>query len=205
MIRLLVLLLVWGSNVVAFEYPALFDVVDVAADDNLHARAEPDPSSFSIGVYAPFARDIEVVRLSKNGRWGQVNYDERSAWVSMRYLKRASPTTGPYPSLTCSGTEPFWSFDLNTSSLSPEAVFQTMEGQPLALTVSQFGASENRTDRTMFVAGPQRTGRYSHIAIVSNEICTDGMSDRTYGLTLDLTIFSDGPSRLLSGCCSVMP
>ena len=36
------------------------------------------------------------------------------------------------------------------------------------------------------------------------QICSDGMSDRLFGLSATLVIHGDQP-RMLSGCCSIAP
>ncbi len=35
--------------------------------------------------------------------------------------------------------------------------------------------------------------------------CSDGMSDREYGLRLDLLLGTSDERTLLSGCCSIQP
>ena len=36
------------------------------------------------------------------------------------------------------------------------------------------------------------------------QICSDGMSDRLFGLSATLVIHGDSP-RMLSGCCTIQP
>lgn len=192
---LIVALFVMPFQAVADSFPALYSVVGVRSDDVLNVRAFPDAGASLLGYLEPGARGVEVVGLSDNGRWGQVNMVERAGWVSMRFMKRDA---GPEwfsgaARLSCLGTEPFWS--LSTSLPDARVTFSTPQGdteletRPGALP----GTAFPRTLALPF------SGEAEGIAVVRAESCFDNMSDRAYGLTA-LLYFTDTAAGY-SGCC----
>lgn len=174
------------------HFPSLFDVAGVAADDVLNVRAEPAASAEKVGELAFDARHVEVIRLA--GGWGLVNSGERSGWVSMRFLQ---PQEGGDYALsrfmTCFGTEPFWNLEITQGDMARFSA----PGQGTAhYTVGLLQRSSNRTDRFVLLGGRL-------VAIISRAACNDGMSDRDYGLTVDLLPDVEQGLPLLSGCCSL--
>ncbi len=184
------------------ELPALFRVTDVAGNDVLNVRAEPDAGAELLNALAPDAVHVEVTELSADGRWGRVNMGERSGWASMRYLA-AEP--GPawhelQTPLSCYGTEPFWSFDFQPAGA--KIAFRTMEGAKLDFTADWVAPASGRNGVIgMRLSGQETTG-FSVFRAVS---CNDGMSDRVMGLAVE--VFFSGPDgrRGYSGCCTLAP
>lgn len=195
MIRLLVLLVAMAAGTAQADLPALYRVTGVAQADTLNVRAAPGTSGAVIGTLAPDADGVEVTALSPDGKWAQVNTGEASGWAALRFLQRVSGT--PFPlRATCFGTEPFWSLELGE-----EAVFDQMSGVEFRFDRAADLRSANRTDRTAILAdGP--LGRLT--GTVSAQACSDGMSDRAYGLSIDAVLdFRTGGPRLISGCCTL--
>jgi uncharacterized membrane protein len=148
------------------------------------------------------AKDIEVIEADSGQRWGRINIGEGTGWVSLAYLSRQpDDRTGAMPAIrSCHGTEPFWSLSLDGAG---GARFTTPDSEPRTGAVLSRQSSLNRADRHGFSA---RLGEAEVTAIVAQSLCSDGMSDRAFGLTIDLVL--DGgsqDSRLLSGCCSLLP
>lgn len=194
MIRIFLLLLItMSAPVFAQSLPSLFDVTGVAADDVLNIRQEPDASAAKVGALLPDAKDVEVVDLSTDGKWGLVSTGERSGWVSMRFLE-PNPVNEDYiftRALVCSGTEPFWSLGIIQGQ---QAVYATPDSGAETYPAGLVNTAEGRTDRFLLGMGERLT------AVIRREQCSDGMSDRVFGLDIDLVI--DG-SQLYSGCCSL--
>jgi len=193
-------LLLLASAALAQSLPALYDVTGVSRDDTLNLRAGPSIGFQVIGKLQPGATGIEVVDTDSSGDWGLINIGERPGWVALRYLVRApgQPAQGPPRNLSCSGTEPFWSFGLapdrsaSLTRLDGEIAFDNV----LAVT------SENRPDRhALFADG----GDIVVTAMVGRNLCSDAMSERAYGLGIDLLITEETGVRVYSGCCSVAP
>jgi len=180
--------------------PALHDVTGVAPDDVLNIRAEPRASSPIIGVLAPFAEGIEVVATNEAGTWGRVNYGEASGWASMRYL-RARPIAfseaGLPVGLACFGTEPFWSLSHDGSSL----IHQRMGGGPLEFDTFEALATGIPDDLTRAISA--RAGSVTASAFVYPATCSDGMSDRVYGLAVGLVLDGPAGAELRTGCCTL--
>lgn len=197
MIRLLALIL-WLIPLAlrAEEYPALHDVVGVAGNDVLNIRAAPDAGSAIIGTLAPTATGVEVVAVEDS--WAVVNAEDGSGYAALRFLARSD---APYWSaletpLTCLGTEPFWSLEIDPAG--NETRFQTPE-DPTA-RIAPLGARWPALPWSASAA----VGLPDGLAVLTPADCSDGMSDRRYGIAVD--IFLTGPERTrLSGCCRLQP
>ena len=201
MIRSLVLAALLCAPIAASaqDLPALFSVTDVANDDVLNIRTAPSAQSQIIGEYAPHATGIEVIARSENGRWGLVNVEEGTGWTSLRFLSEEPGQTMPPAAYTCLGTEPFWSFDV----ASPNVTWSDFNVDGASLLVDWTGTGM-RPDRFAIRALGDLT---LLTASVRREICSDGMSDRTYGFSVDAIV--DQPGELqpifVSGCCALSP
>lgn len=181
--------------------PALYSVTNVAPDDVLNIRELPQASAEIVGSFTPDQAGIEVVALSNDSKWGQVNVDERAGWVSLRYLAR-DPGQGwghmPWP-LDCYGTEPFWGLFTDGEN---ELVLQHMDEHTSRFLITMTTGVTGRSDR-FWIRGED--GHGEALLTVRRQECYDGMSDRAYGLELDVLIdHTDGPYAL-SGCCSITP
>ena len=197
----LALVMLAGPALATPEYilPTLFDVTGVKADDVLNIRAEPHADAEIIGTLAPDATNIEVVEENFPGRssWSRVNTGERSGWVSSNYLTPHFDVwkQDELPAfLRCFGTEPFWNV--------------TAESGNLILNTPDAG-DDTRPIQSVLVSGyylePRRAVLASDMTLTATpEICSDGMSDRVYGMDAMLILHGEEP-RLLSGCCSIQP
>lgn len=176
-------------------FPALYDVKGLAADDNLNVREAPNAGSIVISSFPPMSKNIEVITMNDAETWGLVNIDGRSGWVSMRYMARhPGQYAGNVPALTyCHGTEPFWGLEFTDGGVSFSSPENT--GPMVPFTALR---SANRIDRfALFATG--MTG------VVIEQRCSDGMSDFTYGLSVELLAPLYGDMKLLSGCCTIQP
>lgn len=187
-----------GPALATQEYilPSLFDVSGVAANDVLNIRAEPNAGAAIIGALAPDATAIEVVEERRG--WARVNAAEGSGWVSARYLSYRTDVwqEGELPAaFRCLGTEPFWD--------------AKVEGGDLVLRSPEDRAGDRRAVQAVLDTGvfrdPARVLVARDMTLFSHpQICSDGMSDRLFGLSATLVIHGDSP-RMLSGCCTIQP
>ena len=198
-IALFVLLLgLFPTTAAAQDFPALFRVTGVASDDVLNIRAEPNARAAIIGRFAPDARGIEVIGLAPNGGWGLVNAGEQTGWSSMRYLtrERADSWREGRQALRCFGTEPFWNMPIFLPSHRAE--FHSLGDGGFEL-VTEAGALPS-TAYPPTLAIPF-SGSRDGMAVVRTAVCSDGMSDRLYGL--ETQIYWRGDTEGLSGCCTL--
>jgi uncharacterized membrane protein len=177
-------------------WPAIHDVTGVGLDDMLNIRERPDASSPIVGQLAPDAT-VEVIRPNDRQTWGVVNAGERSGWVSLRYLeRRPGQWDGAYPEVAaCFGTEPFWTLRRDGEALT----YITPETSE-SLTIVARAGSLNRRDSFHMIAegdgGPA-------VALLRTETCSDGMSDREFGISVQLLLGLGVETRQLSGCCTL--
>ncbi|RMD46852.1 MAG: peptide-binding protein [Alphaproteobacteria bacterium] len=180
--------------------PELFDVVDVEPGDVLNIREAPSAKSAIIGTLPPDARRIEVVGTDPTHRWGLIDAGGRAGWVSMRYLTpRAGRDPRRFPEhLVCHGTEPFWTLEFGAGGT---VALETPEGTPRLYRLSWAEPSANIGLAAWGASFDDASGRAS--AVIRRGLCSDGMSDRPFGLAIDW-IAEDAPGRrLYSGCCSL--
>lgn len=180
--------------------PTLYDVTGVRANDVLNIRAMPDASSSILSELPHDAKGVEVVD-TRSG-WARVNTFERSGWVSMRYLRERPDVwrKGEVPpTLNCLGTEPFWSLRQVGSAL----VYETPEqSRPLQRRVILDNPA--RRDPARAVIAGDDAGRLT--VVLHPGQCTDGMSDRVFGLSATLLFEGAGQaSRMENGCCRITP
>ncbi|UWQ24782.1 SH3 domain-containing protein [Leisingera aquaemixtae] len=194
----------------AQEFPALYSVAGVSADDVLNIRSAPSASAEIIGTLAPDQAGVEVVAADGSGTWGLVNSGERSGWAALRFLTqdpRDDWRKRQKQALNCFGTEPFWSLALDetpnlTTPGGPEMPFVLLAREP----------GSNHSGKSGFHAVRQGDGNVSHTEPVAlsgtltAQQCSDGMSDRTYGISIDLLqLRGAGQLDVLTGCCSLVP
>ena len=176
---------------VAEPFPALYRVVDVAADDALNVRRKARDGSDLIGSFAP-GETVEVMGVSSDGGWGRVNAGEVSGWAALRFLERLPNQDDRLPALgSCYGTEPFWNL-----SLDPDVPSFSTPADDLPIEPPRYRQSSNRIDRFAIFSASEHGDIH---AIVARQECTDGMSDRVFGLGIDV-IYLDA---VLSGCCTL--
>jgi len=183
--------------------PALFDVTGVASDDTLNIRQTPSGKAAKIGALSPFARNIEVTAVNDSGTWGRINHAEGNGWVSLRYLRRQHDIAwrdAPH-GLSCFGTEPFWAANLTADRQSFR--FQFFDDPVLDMAVDWRASPENRgTGVFGFAASHYEATAF---ATLRRATCSDGMSDRLYGLGTEVFITQYGQTRAYQGCCSLSP
>jgi uncharacterized membrane protein len=183
----------------ADNLPALFDVTGVVPPDVLNVRAEPTAAADTVGTIESDAQRIEVVGLSDDGRWGVVNLAETSGYVAMRFLRRRAVETGAegLPArLACFGTEPFWSLSWRDGELS----LSTPEDSERSLSLDRVLPIINAPQPNHVLLAHDGEARFT--GVVGRAECSDGMSDRRYGLAI--TLIEDSASGWAAGgCCSL--
>jgi uncharacterized membrane protein len=182
--------------------PTLFDVTGVAANDVLNIREAPNASATIIGVLSPDARDIEVVGYDDTGRWARINTDGRSGWAALRYLAYQTDVWTPGalpPTLHCLGNEPFWSFRPEGDDI----VFSTPEAPESDMSIKQVLSTGVFRDPRRSIVAEGDSRRMS--AVMVPMACSDGMSDRSYGLDVTVILDERGDPQMLTGCCSIAP
>ena len=180
--------------------PALYDVVGVASNDMLNIRIAPDAESAAMGNLSPNAKAVEVVALSPDGKWAQVNAGEGAGWVALRFLHRQDRPDWfvlEY-SLECYGTEPFWTLFVDPTTKSAHLNTPEEEGPELDITAAWPGTAAQPVAAVQYTRG---------VAVLRGQACSDGMSDQSFGISLDLfqAASSEQPAQALHGCCRLAP
>lgn len=185
------------------RFPVLGHVVNVPADDVLNMRIDPDHQSEVLGTLAPDARNIEVVGEDDTGLWGLVNGDEASGWVRLSYVNiPEQPKWHAFETaLTCFGTEPFWDFELSAGAA--KARFRDLDMTPTHYELSWNSGIAARPGGTIGLGAGDLTQGFS--AVIENQICHDGMTDRQNALRIRLFIHEGGEAYGLDGCCGLSP
>lgn len=180
--------------------PTLYDVTGVRADDVLNIRAMPDASSSILSELPPDAKGVEVV--DTRAGWARVNTFERSGWVNMRYLRERAEVwqPGAIPAtLNCLGTEPFWSL----RQVGANIVYETPQlSRPMQRRAVVDNPHQRSPARSLVAADDK--GRLT--VVLHPGQCSDGMSDRVFGLSATLLFEGAGQaSEMRNGCCRITP
>jgi uncharacterized membrane protein len=184
------------------DYPALYDVAGITADDVLQIRGTPDAGADSVGSLAADATGIEVVSLSDDGMWAELSRDESAGWVAVKFLKRQEDGAwfGLNVPLNCLGTEPFWRIDINPKTKT--SIYNALDGVDRPLAIGTTWSHSTPWATTVGV----RFDDQNAMAVMRSEACSDGMSERAYGISIDLFVTdSDAGNITWSGCCSITP
>ena len=192
------LLLMIPAVASAQNLPALYDVDGVAQSDTLNVRAGPSTEFDVIDTLSANAEDVEVVDVNASGEWALIIVEEQAGRVALRYLKRhpRQSDAGLPQAITSYGTEPFWSFNV---AQDQSATFSEPD-QDTEIDALVVVPSRNRTDRyALFGDG----GEKIFTTVVAKNQCNDGMSDRVFGLSIDLLVTGEAGVSENSGCCSV--
>jgi uncharacterized membrane protein len=194
-VRGIALAVLLAAPVGAETLPALFRVTGVAAGDVLNIRAEPSAGAAILGGLPPDAAGVEVV--AERGGWGLVSTGEGAGWVKLSFLARQPDEdwfalTQP---LRCLGTEPFWS--LGVEPATRVAVFSTPEAGDAFTTLTTLWPGEDWWQEAAFALP-------DGFATLTGGECSDGMSDRAFGIAIKLYRMGDAPA-VLQGCCSLAP
>ena len=213
MIRVFCILLTLACPAAASQHtwPALHDVIGVDEGDVLNVRSAPDIAAEVLDTLSSDASDIEVIRANEDLSWGLVNVGERSGWVSLTYLARQAkqPVVAFVDIRQCFGTEPFWSLTYE----QPAIRLSMPDVPPAEGFISGLFKSRSQSDR-YFYRGSMMTPDAGPIEIdlsIRLRACSDGMSDRAYGIEVDMLV-SDSNTEdgfrqpgLFSGCCTIAP
>lgn len=180
--------------------PGLGDVAGVASNDILNVRAEPNAEAQILGTLPHNGKGVEVTGFDASGKWARVNMGEVAGWASARFLRLRADTwkADQLPaSLSCHGTEPFWSLRHEGEGMT----FTTPESAPRTLELRKVMDRGLASDATRALIAGDSAGRVT--AVIQPEMCSDGMSDRQFGLATTVILDGNGPSQMLSGCCSI--
>lgn len=183
--------------------PGLADVVGVAANDSLNLRAASSAKAEIRGTLAPDAKGIEIIGFDQSGGWAEISRGELSGWASAKFLRLRGDSwaAGALPAnVACYGTEPFWNLRRTADGME----FSTPDSAPRKLELRRVMDRGLAEDATRALIAGDAAGRVT--AVIQPEICSDGMSDRRFGLsTIVILDGANSPSRMLSGCCSIAP
>jgi uncharacterized membrane protein len=202
MIRLVFVLMFasWGLSAAGQDFPALYRVTGVAANDVLNIRAEPSARSAVIGSLAPTQTNIEVIAVTTDGRWAMLNSGEGQGWSATRYLSRMS--SGSWldgtQTLSCFGTEPFW--QLVAFLPGHQAEYHTPENGGVNLVTDAGVLPSTQFPPTLAIPF---SGAHQGMAVLRPDACNDGMSDLGYGISAQ--VYFRGEIQGLSGCCTLAP
>lgn len=177
--------------------PAVFSVVNVAQGDFLHGRKAPNVSAPILKSFAPDT-PIVVFAYLVNG-WAKVGVGEEVVYVSSRFIKPnggVQTSSGMQLGLVCRGIEPFWTVKIDED--------QSFRYEGL------IGGAEPRTSINRAIPStntnsyPYNFGAMPYSGTISQEICSDGMSNINYGWRITLIKpTQSGSWKTLNGCCSL--
>lgn len=178
--------------------PALYKVVNLSAGDILNVRAGPSIGSRDLGDLSA-GQVVEATTYDTSGVWARIVWQEGNGWVHRRYLAAVETpmiSNVELPSnLSCFGTEPFWQFTVENGS---QVLFENPDFGDVSEPLVAADRSLNHVLRLGLASESWR-------ALIQKKTCSDGATDRLYGLQIDLMGVGQGRPHLLSGCCQITP
>lgn len=182
--------------------PALFDVAGVASNDVLNVRTGPGGFFEVIGALPPHEKSVEIVATNDDHSWGMIAFQGQTGWVSMAFMKvQDGQDAEAFPRrIACTGTEPFWSIAFQPGNLV--VLDRPDQGQQL-LSLGWAGLSRNTYISSYGFAVSGST--IGATGTIRRQMCSDGMSEVTYGWAIDMISEEQGQRALLSGCCALHP
>ncbi|MDH5179022.1 MAG: hypothetical protein OEZ39_01565 [Gammaproteobacteria bacterium] len=177
---------------------AVFEVVNVAADDALNLRAEANPASALVPATIPHnAKQVLWLGEQKkyqSSTWYKVRHGNSEGWVNARFLRERNNTAPMLlEELKCLGTEPFWSLDRKGKVIHLK-MFNDAES---AYTIKKIKTSHNNTNEWLILTARNSDQVKMDIAVSETGQCSDGMSDDSYRYEVR---FRQGDDYL-NGCC----
>lgn len=175
--------------------PQLWSASPTAPAEALIVRTGASPAAQVAGALPAGATGIVELEQSGDG-WMRVRAGTVEGWVSGVSLVPQAPPSGYLPTaLTCSGTEPFWSIQLEAG--------QGKVQSPDRPTSPELPFDQLKTPHEpSFLVTPRGKGAgYRWLTVsLAREQCQDGMSEQRYGWrALALT----AEQGFVAGCCRV--
>ncbi|WP_428545583.1 SH3 domain-containing protein [Profundibacter sp.] len=175
--------------------PAVFSVINVAANDVLWVRNAPDEAAAPVTNLQPNAA-VTVLEFINNG-WAKVTIGQNIGYVKASYLTQGGGVTtssGMQLGLNCNGAEPFWNLQIATDWTM---TYSAMGGSPQVSSLQLANPSPSGPYPFQLSDGGQLNGT------LSAQICSDGMSDITYPWKILLNAPMSGSMQALNGCCTL--
>lgn len=175
--------------------PAVFSVINVAANDVLWVRNAPDAASAPVTNLQPNA-PVSVLEFINNG-WAKVTIGQNVGYVKASYLTAGggvTTSTGMQLGLNCNGAEPFWNLQI---AADRTMTFRGMGESPQVSSLQSASPAPSGTYPFQFTDSGQLSGT------LSAQICSDGMSDITYPWKILLNAPMSSSMLALSGCCTL--
>ncbi|MEM6577414.1 MAG: SH3 domain-containing protein [Pseudomonadota bacterium] len=195
------ILVMTASVVRAESLPAFYNVVGIAQTDVLNVRAAPNLSAQILSTLPHDATGLEVVGRDADDGWAQINIGEQTGWISLQFLARQPgqpDDTLPRP-ISCVGTEPFWDLTLPETG---QAEINRIDADPVLIDTLAPVTAANRTDRyAVFGQGSEQVFTF----IFHRDQCSDQMSDRAFGMSVDIFMTENSGVSYVTGCCSLLP
>lgn len=170
--------------------------------DTLNVRQAPSPRAPIMGDLADGQTVLATGNVARPGDspWYQVNFQERTGWVSSAYLdaQRVAAFQGTNAPLsgTCGGTEPFWDARWDRSALS----FRFFDDPPLrAPLAAAVGTRGLVTPSVLLFGDPARAVRLT--LVLHDRACTLLPVDSHGYQTGLLLVERDGTIEAYGGCC----
>ena len=151
----------------------------------------PNDTAPQITVLAPNSPVAVLEQLHSD--WLKVSVQGQTGYMHGTGTTPGGGTTtaqGMQTGLTCAGTEPFWTFQINADGTT---AFEDVgnQGSPVTGTITSIGGTAYPYS---FQSG-QISGQ------LNNQQCSDGMSDITYPFELFLNVTLNGSMQTVQGCC----
>lgn len=173
---------------------------DAAGPGELVLRAAPDARADALTRFGADWTGIEITEFTPDGAWAATNYGQGRAWIAAERLTRQPDPAAQGLPLRCFGMAPFWGLHLPAPFF---AEFERPERPelPFQITGTAEATGPGGRARLWTLAG---TDRSRASLVMRFEACSDGLTDRGYGLSATFVLTEPtGAVHLMLGCCSL--
>lgn len=207
-VGLLSLLSLFSVPAFASDY---YDVTDVKPSDTLNMRdvqpgVDKATNAKIVGEIPHDAKDLQATgrTLEVDGStWRELSYEGTTGWVNSRFLSIGSKSSewSEDEKLSCSGTEPFWSYEIagDKAALNDPGA----DGESL-VSFSVKARQPGIGRRGLWFVYAESDDKSQGLSAIINRSgqCSDGMSDYLYDLEIFLMGFIPGEGPV-QGCCTI--
>lgn len=174
--------------------PGIFRVNGVAHDDTLNIRSEPRVSG-TILLQVQNGVPMAVLEMA-TAKWAKVQVGDVVGFAHAGFLTRGGGMTNNYGlqlGIECIGTEPFWRMTFDADNLA-RMTMMSQHTVPAPIRSATFSATP--TGYPYNFDAPPYSGQ------INFEICSDGMSDNIYPMSIWLNApDTTGTPMFVQGCC----
>lgn len=169
-----------------------WEVKGISPEQVLNVRSQADGKSPLVGALPAGAHGVVVTGAAVSG-WLPISYGTVKGFVSDKNLMK-SPAAGAPGGLTCSGTEPFWTLQVDGHT----ATFDAVDAQAVKTELNAPIQPSMALDRWLYTP-VTATAPITFVLVQETRRCIEGVTDDSGARRYEITLRKG--NDLFAGCC----